>query len=76
MKRLERFPGLPFCQHEYAGEVLIRSVQGGLTSQLLSFNTFSSDNFTFEAEDWNYDRGDYINNPGVGDYFDLGEFGG
>ena len=56
----------------YEGEVLIRSVQGGLTSQLLSFETFSSDSFTFEAEDWNYDRGDYINNPDVGDYFDLG----
>ena len=24
----------------YEGEVLIRSVQGGLTSQLLAFNTF------------------------------------
>ena len=56
----------------YAGEVAVRSAQGGLTSQLLAFNTFSSDNFTFEAEDWNYDGGDYINNPGVGDYFDLG----
>ncbi|MEL0061606.1 MAG: hypothetical protein VW711_15730, partial [Verrucomicrobiales bacterium] len=56
----------------YAGEVAVRSAQGGLTSQLLAFNTFSSNNFTFEAEDWNYDGGDYINNPGVGDYFDLG----
>jgi len=56
----------------YKGEAVVRSAQGGLTSQLLSFNTFSSSNFTFEAEDWNFEAGDYINAPAPGGYFDKG----
>jgi hypothetical protein len=61
----------------YKGEVTVQSPQGGVTSQLLAFNTFETGNFTFEAENWNFDGGDFIDGarPGFsGDtYFAKGE---
>lgn len=61
----------------YKGEVLVRGSSGGSISGLLSFDTFATDNFTFEAEDWNFDNGEFINNPildfGANSYFAKGE---
>ncbi|MDA1273565.1 MAG: hypothetical protein O2960_05880 [Verrucomicrobia bacterium] len=60
----------------YTGEVLVRGSGGGTLSGLLAFNTFSNNNPTFEAENWNFDRGQFINNPGLpfsaNGYFDKG----
>lgn len=60
----------------YTGEVLVRGSGGGTLTGLLSFNTFSNNNPTFEAEEWNFDRGGFINNPGLpfagNDYFNTG----
>ena len=59
----------------YVGELVVTDANGVSIPGILSFNTFASNNLTIEAEDFNFDNGEFINNPGVsgGDsFFDKG----
>ena len=59
----------------YEGELIVTDAEGVSISGILSFNTFSTDNRTFEAENFNFDRGQFINNPSIeggNSYFDKG----
>ena len=60
----------------YSGEAIVRGAGGSTITGLLSFNTFLSDNDTIEAEDWNFDNGEFINDASPGfsgnTYFDKG----
>ncbi|MCS1408433.1 MAG: hypothetical protein M2R45_01608 [Verrucomicrobia subdivision 3 bacterium] len=59
----------------YDGMVVVTDSKGVSITGILSFNTFSADNRMFEAEDFNFDKGEFIDNPAVdGDnsYFDKG----
>jgi len=60
----------------YSGKVIVSKGDGGAVELLVAFDTFADDNFTFEAEDWNFEGGDFINDPAIGfggsGYFDKG----
>ena len=59
----------------YDGSLVITDSNGIPISGILSFNTFSVDNLTFEAENFNFDNGEFIDNAvvqGGNSYFDKG----
>jgi hypothetical protein len=59
----------------YDGTLVITDSNGIPISGILSFNTFSIDNLTFEAENFNFDNGEFIDNAvvqGGNSYFDKG----
>ena len=62
---------------DYEGLVSVKGASGASIDQLVSFNTFDANNPTLEAENWNFDGGEYINDPDPsysGDtYFAKGE---
>ena len=59
----------------YDGTLVITDSNGIPITGILSFNTFSTDNLTFEAENFNFDNGGFIDNAtiqGGNSYFDKG----
>ena len=61
----------------YKGNLTVTDADGAFITGILSFNTFSIENKTFEAEDFNFDNGMFIDNPTLdsGDansYYDKG----
>ena len=59
----------------YEGNLIITDSNGIPITGILSFNTFSTDNAIVEAENFNFDNGEFINNPtidGANSYFDKG----
>ena len=59
----------------YVGELRITDSNNISIPGIISFNTFSADNLTFEAEDFNFDFGGFIDNStveGGNSYFDKG----
>lgn len=62
----------------YEGELTVTDADGASITGILSFNTFSTENKTFEAEDFNFDNGMFIDNPTLdstdeeNSYFDKG----
>ncbi len=47
----------------YKGEVAVRGAGGSTITGLISFDTINPDGPGFEAENWNFDRGEFINDP-------------
>ncbi|HEY4417662.1 MAG TPA: hypothetical protein VGO57_18365 [Verrucomicrobiae bacterium] len=63
----------------YSAFIQVADVNGGITSQTVNFDTVSASYFTFEAEDFNYGGGQFIDNPQTNAYQDayqLGTFDG
>ena len=61
----------------YEGSLTVTDSEGAFITGILSFNTFSTENKTFEAEDFNFDNGMFIDNPTLdsmdeNSYFDKG----
>ena len=61
----------------YKGNLTVTDADGAFITGILSFNTFSTENKTFEAEDFNFDNGMFIDNPTLdsadaNSYFDKG----
>ena len=61
----------------YEGNLTVTDADGASITGILSFNTFSMENKTFEAEDFNFDNGMFIDNPTLdstdaNSYFDKG----
>ncbi len=62
----------------YEGNLTVTDADGASITGILSFNTFSRENKTFEAEDFNFDNGMFIDNPTLdstdkeNSYFDKG----
>ena len=61
----------------YEGNLTVTDADGASITGILSFNTFSKENKTFEAEDFNFDNGMFIDNPTLdstdgNSYFDKG----
>jgi len=55
----------------YSAFIQVADVNGGITSTTVSFDTVNPDYYTFEAEDWNYGSGQYIDNPQTNGYYGL-----
>lgn len=47
----------------YSATIGVTDSAGTFVSRSLDFDTFSESNFSFEAEDYNFNNGQYINNP-------------
>lgn len=61
----------------YEGNLTVTDADGASITGILSFNTFSAENKAFEAEDFNFDNGMFIDNPTLdstdaNSYFDKG----
>lgn len=62
----------------YEGNLTVTDADGASITGILSFNTFSTENKTFEAENFNFDNGMFIDNPTLdltdeeNSYFDKG----
>jgi hypothetical protein len=55
----------------YAASISFISKSGGVFSTSFRFDTFSPNYYTWEAEDFNYDNGKYIDNPQTNAYNGL-----
>ncbi|HIL72389.1 MAG TPA: hypothetical protein EYG38_21335, partial [Verrucomicrobia bacterium] len=62
----------------YNAEVGVTDANGAESVEVITFDTLSLDNLTIEAEDWNFDGGQFIQDPehktfdpGPGNYLDL-----
>ncbi len=47
----------------YGVTLVFTELDGDKSTNTVVFDTFSQSNFMFEAEDWNFDGGQYIDNP-------------
>ena len=62
---------------QYSGKLIITDSSGASLESIVFFDTFRTGNFTFEAEDYNFDGGMFIDNPvvsfdpGPDNYLDL-----
>ena len=57
----------------YTAVITVTDVNGAVASTTISFDTFNANNYTFEAEDYDYNGGEFIDNPQVNGY--LGQPG-
>ena len=64
------FPGLTLNQPHTAA-IAITDNSGRKVSTAVSFDTFNPDSYTFEAEDFDYNGGQFFDNPQSGDYAGL-----
>lgn len=65
----------------YSGEISIADQDGNTVDNPIFFDTFAPDNFVWEAEDFNFDGGQFIDNPVVSftdanSYVDKGNVSG
>jgi hypothetical protein len=65
-----RYPHL-LPNSAYTIAVSVTDVNGNTTLSSSSFDTFSSANYTWEAEDFDHDFGQFIDNPQTNAYFGL-----
>lgn len=55
----------------YAANIYFTTKNSAVFSKSFNFDTFSPSNYTWEAEDFNYDNGKYIDNPQTNAYSTL-----
>jgi hypothetical protein len=53
----------------YVINIQVKDASGLIEAQTVTFDTFDPGNFTWEAEDWDFNGGHYIDNPQVDGYF-------
>jgi hypothetical protein len=56
---------------DYVAVITVTDLNGNVATTTVRFNTFSAGNFTWEAEDYDYGGGQFIDNPPVDGYFGL-----
>jgi hypothetical protein len=55
----------------YTAVITVKDAAGLVATTTVNFDTFNPANYTFEAEDYDYDGGLFFDNPQVNAYFDL-----
>jgi hypothetical protein len=55
----------------YTAVITVTGNNGQVATTTVSFDTFSPDSYTWEAEDYDYSGGQFIDNPQVDEYFTL-----
>ncbi len=56
------------ANNQYAVAIAVTDINGNVASTSVSFDTFSSSYYTWEAEDFDYSNGQYIDNPQTNAY--------
>jgi hypothetical protein len=55
----------------YTATIQVTDANGLSVSKSISFDTFNASYYTWEAEDWDFDGGHFIDNPQTNAYFDI-----
>jgi len=69
------FPGLTL-NHPHTATITLIDNNGRAASATANFDTFSPDSYTFEAEDFDYNSGQFFDNPQYGAYAGYGAVDG
>jgi hypothetical protein len=55
----------------YTAVIAVTDLNGNSAGTTINFDTFAANNFTWEAEDYDYNSGSFIDNPAVDAYYGL-----
>lgn len=64
------YPGI-MSNRTYTVGIQVADANGLIVTKTISFDTFSSSYYTWEAEDWDYNGGQFFDNPQTNAYFGL-----
>jgi hypothetical protein len=60
----------------YSAVISVTDINGQIAHPTINFDTFSASAFTWEADDWDYNGGQYIDNPPANGYLGFGAVDG